>query len=68
MDYAAAFQDAFPIPENAATVQHIRQALACFERTLGAGAAPFDRYFFAGKMAMSDAAVRRSISSPTWPD
>ncbi|MBV6319865.1 cytochrome-c peroxidase [Duganella violaceipulchra] len=58
-DYVAAFQNAFPIAENGITDQHVRQALACFERTLVAGDAPFDRYFFGGeRLAISDAAVR----------
>lgn len=58
-DYVTAFQSAFQIPESGITAQHVRQALACFERTLVAGDTPFDRYFFRGKkMAMSDAAIR----------
>lgn len=57
--YAEAFQRAFQIGITKVRVQHIAQALACFERTLVAGDSPFDRYFYRNlKTAMTDGAIR----------
>jgi cytochrome c peroxidase len=40
-------------------MEHVKQAIASFERTLVAGDSSFDKYYFGGdKTAMSEAAVR----------
>ncbi len=57
--YVGMFQKAFGVAPAAITMEHVKQAIASFERTLVAGDSPFDKYYFGGdKTAMSEAAVR----------
>jgi cytochrome c peroxidase len=57
--YAASFKQAFGVEPAAITMEHVKMAIASFERTLVAGDSPFDRWYFGGdKTAMSEAAVR----------
>jgi len=57
--YGDMFRKAFGIEPAAITMDHVKMAIASFERTLVAGDSPFDRWYFGGdKTAMSDAAVR----------
>jgi cytochrome c peroxidase len=58
-DYVAQFKKVFDAEKNAITMDHVAMAIAAFERTLIAGDAPFDRFFFAGRRdAMTPAAQR----------
>ncbi len=43
-DYAARFAEAFPDDEEPVTSANLAKALACFERTMISGRAPYDRY------------------------
>jgi cytochrome c peroxidase len=57
--YRAQFQSAFPGEPHPVSMDHIIKAIACFERTLISGRAPFDRYTFDDdRTAMSESAVR----------
>jgi cytochrome c peroxidase len=57
--YADMFRKAFGIEPAAITMDHVKKAIASFERTIVSGDSPFDRWYFGGdKTAMSDAAVR----------
>lgn len=57
--YKKQMQQAFAVSEQAITTTHIAQAIASFERTLIAGNAPFDRYYFArDKSQLSPSAAR----------
>ena len=57
--YAASFKTAFGIEPAAITMEHVKMAIASFERTLVSGDSPFDKWYFGGdKTAMSEAAVR----------
>jgi cytochrome c peroxidase len=47
--YAPLFAAAYPGDAEAVSLKHIVQALACFERTIISGSAPYDAYFFRGK-------------------
>jgi cytochrome c peroxidase len=47
--YRGLFAQAYPNDTHAISLQHIVQAIACFERTIISGDAPYDRYFFRGK-------------------
>lgn len=60
-DYPAAFRQAFPEAPvaSALSLRHLRQALACFVRSLAAGASAFDRYRYGHEPdALSPAAQR----------
>lgn len=58
-EYTALFKQAFDIAAGQITMQHVKKAIAAFERTIIAGNSPFDRYYYGGdKTAMDDAAVR----------
>jgi len=57
--YIDMFRKAFAIEPSAITMEHVKMAIASFERTLVAGDSPFDKYYFGGdKTAMNEAAVR----------
>lgn len=57
--YQGMFKQAFGIEPAAITMDHVKKAIATFERTLVSGDSPFDRWYFGGdKTAMSEAAVR----------
>jgi cytochrome c peroxidase len=57
--YGKAFREVFGVDRDAITVDHIAMAIASFERTIVAGDAPFDRYFYAGdSKALTPAQVR----------
>ena len=57
--YGDMFRKAFGIEPAAITMDHVKMAIASFERTIVAGDSPFDRWYFGGdKTAMSAAAVR----------
>jgi len=57
--YGDMFRKAFGIEPAAITMDHVKKAIASFERTIVAGDSPFDRWYFGGdKTAMSEAAVR----------
>ena len=57
--YLIAFQSVFGVNGKEATIDHVAQAIASFERTLVAGNSAFDRYYFKGQAdAMTDAQVR----------
>ncbi|MCP5348927.1 MAG: cytochrome c peroxidase [Gammaproteobacteria bacterium] len=58
-DYRQAFDRVFHIEAGAITMEHVKMAIAAFERTLVSGDSPFDRFYFGGDdTAMSDAAKR----------
>jgi cytochrome c peroxidase len=53
------FKASFGVEPAAITMDHVKKAIATFERTLISGDSPFDRWYFGGdKSAMSEAAVR----------
>jgi cytochrome c peroxidase len=57
--YADMFRMAFGIEPAAITMEHVKMAIATFERTVVAGDSSFDKWYFGGdKTAMSEAAVR----------
>ena len=57
--YVSAFREAFGVGPKAIALSHVVMALANFERSLLAGGAPFDRYYYGGdKKALSPAAIR----------
>jgi cytochrome c peroxidase len=57
--YVQMFKGAFGIEPAAITMEHVKMAIASFERTIVAGDSPFDRWYFGGeKTAMSDSAIR----------
>jgi cytochrome c peroxidase len=57
--YAEMFRKAFGIEPAAITMDHVKKAIATFERTIVSGDSPFDKWYFGGdKAAMSEAAVR----------
>ena len=57
--YAQMFKSAFGIEPAAITMDHVKMAIASFERTIVAGDSPFDRWYFGGeKTAMSESAIR----------
>jgi len=57
--YGDMFRKSFGIEPAAITMDHVKKAIASFERTIVAGDSPFDRWYFGGdKTAMSEAAVR----------
>jgi len=57
--YTGMFKSAFGVEPAAITMDHVKKAIATFERTLVAADSPFDRWYFGGdKTAMSEAAVR----------
>ena len=58
-EYQQMFPKAFGIKAQQIAMNHVKMAIASFERTLVSGDSPFDRYFFGGdRKAMSEAAVR----------
>jgi len=58
-EYVASFRQVFAVEPAAITMEHVKKAIATFERTIVAGDSPFDRYYFGGdKAAMSESAVR----------
>ena len=57
--YADMFKKSFGVEPAAITMDHVKKAIATFERTIVSGDSPFDRWYFGGdKSAMSEAAVR----------
>jgi len=58
-DYVQAFIKAFGISAEQITMEHVKKAIAAFERTIVGGNSPFDRYWYGGeKTAMTPAAIR----------
>lgn len=58
-EYTKLFKQAFKKSGKQISMEHVKQAIASFERTIISGNSPFDRYYFGGdKSAMSEAAVR----------
>lgn len=58
-EYQSLFAKAFDLKAGSITIEHVKQALASFERTVISGNSPFDRYYFGGeKDAMNEAQVR----------
>lgn len=45
--YDDLFQAAFGVSADAATIDHVKKAIASFERVVIAGGSPFDRFYFA---------------------
>ncbi|ARN83982.1 cytochrome c551 peroxidase (plasmid) [Methylocystis bryophila] len=57
--YAAAFKKVFDVHGEEITIEHVKKAIASFERTLISGDSPFDRWRFAHETdAISKAAQR----------
>jgi cytochrome c peroxidase len=57
--YVDLFRKSFGIEPAAITMEHVKMAIASFERTIVAGDSPFDRWYFGGeKTAMSESAIR----------
>lgn len=57
--YQAMFRDAFDVAPADISMDHVRKALAAFERTIVSGDSPFDRWRFGGEAdAVSDQAKR----------
>jgi cytochrome c peroxidase len=57
--YVDLFRKSFGIEPAAITMDHVKMAIATFERTIVAGDSPFDRWYFGGeKTAMSESAIR----------
>jgi cytochrome c peroxidase len=56
-EYIEAFKAAFP-PDGDITPDHIRKAVASFERTVMSGNSPFDRFKAGDQNAMSESAQR----------
>lgn len=56
--YQALFSAAFPEVDDPYSFERIRQALACFVRTMISGNSPFDRYSFQGQ---SDALTEQQL-------
>jgi cytochrome c peroxidase len=61
-DYQDLFAAAFPDDDDPFTIERIVQALACFERTLISGDAPYDRFVYAGDDAAMSAAAQRGMA------
>ena len=59
VDYQKRFKDVFGLSANSITINSIVKAIASFERTLIAGNAPFDQFFFAGKQSALTASAAR---------
>ena len=58
-EYQDQFQKAFGRTGNQITIDHVKKAIASFERTVVMGDSPFDRYRYGGdKTAMTPAAIR----------
>ncbi len=58
-EYGKMFKKAFGISQKKISMDHVKKAIASFERTVIAGDSPFDRYMYGGdKTAMSEAAIR----------
>lgn len=57
--YGALFEDAFGVSGAAVTMDHVKQAIAAFERVVVSGNSPFDRWRYGGEEdAISEAAKR----------
>ena len=56
--YQELFGRAFPDDDDPVTLHNVTRALACFERRLLSGRAPFDRYNAGDAAALSDSALR----------
>jgi cytochrome c peroxidase len=57
--YAEAFKKVFGVSGAGVTIEHVKQAIASYERTLISGDSPFDRWYFGhDARAISDAAKR----------
>ena len=58
-EYKKLFKKAFKVSASKITMDHVKKAIAAFERTIISGNSPFDRYHYGGnKSAMSKSAVR----------
>jgi cytochrome c peroxidase len=57
--YVDMFRESFGVEPDAITMDHVKMAIATFERTIVSGDSPFDRWYFGGeKTAMSESAIR----------
>ncbi len=59
--YVEAFDAAFCVPPERITMEHVKMALASFQRTLLAADSPFDRYLYGGEETALDAPARRGL-------
>lgn len=58
-EYKSLFKNAFKVSANKITMDHVKKAIAAFERTIISGNSPFDRYQYAGnRSAMDESAIR----------
>ena len=58
-EYGKMFKAAFGVSQKKISMDHVKKAIASFERTVIAGDSPFDRYMYGGdKTAMSESAIR----------
>jgi cytochrome c peroxidase len=58
-EYVQAFRKAFGVSAVVINMEHVKQAIAAFERMVIAGDSPFDRYQFGGdKIAMTPQQIR----------
>jgi len=57
--YVEAFQKAFGVAGAGVSLEHVKKAIASYERTLISGDSPFDRWYFKGEtFAIGEAAKR----------
>lgn len=47
--YPELFEEAFGVSADAVAIDHVKKAIASFERVVIAGNSPFDRYYFGGE-------------------
>ncbi|MCW8956253.1 MAG: cytochrome-c peroxidase [Gammaproteobacteria bacterium] len=58
-EYKKLFKQAFKVSANKISMDHVKKAIAAFERTIISGNSAFDRYLYGGdKSAMSESAIR----------
>ncbi len=60
-DYRSAFDRVFDVDEDEITMEHVKMAIAAFERTLVSADSPFDRYYFGGEEDAISAAAKRGF-------
>src|SRR5690606_7998731 len=58
-DYTRAFNRVFDVDRDEITMEHVKLAIAAFERTVISGNSPFDRWYYGGEEnAISEQAKR----------
>ena len=60
-DYRARFAAAFPDATPAVSLEHLIEAIACYERTLISGRSAFDRYVFDDERGALSPAAKRGL-------